>query len=96
MKLNVLIFKNLLIDAFTQPIFDDHATKDAAEQLRRSLIVEKDITKVNPYKNLQLFCIGSFDDHTGIIESHEPELLLDCSEIVKGRADYVESKPIER
>lgn len=96
MILNILIFKNLKIKAFTTPQFDDHDPKDAAEQLRRALIVEKDVTKVNPYKNLELYCVGSFNDLTGELTVIEPELLLDCAEICKGRDDYVESGEVSR
>lgn len=96
MILNILIFKNLKIKAFTTPQFDDHDPKDAAEQLRRALIVEKDVTKVNPYKNLELYCVGSFDDLTGELTVNEPEFLLSCADVVKTREDYVESGEISR
>ena len=96
MKLNILIFKNKAIECFTTPQFDDHDPKMAAEQLRRSLIIEKDVTKVDPYKNLELYHLGEFDDLTGEIKQKEPELLLDCSAVVKGRKDYVESVSINR
>lgn len=96
MKLNILIFKNKKIECFTTPQFDDHDPKDAAEQLRRSLIVEKDVTKVTPYKNLELYCLGTFDDLTGKADLKDPELLLDCAAVVESREDYVESEPISR
>lgn len=96
MKLNILIFKNKAIECFTTPQFDDHDPKMAAEQLRRSLIVEKDVKKVNPYKNLELYHIGEFDDLTGVISQKDPELLLDCAAVVQGREDYVESQSIDR
>lgn len=96
MKLNVLIFKNVAIGAFTSPVFDDHNPLDAAEQLRRSIIIEKDLNVVNRYKNLELYKLGTFDDLSGELITHKPELLLNCVEVVKGREDYVESQPISR
>ena len=97
MKLNVFIFQNVILNCFTTPTFDDHDPEVAAIQLKRSLIVEKDITKVDPYKNLRMYHLGTFDDDTGKLDVFpEPVLLLDCTEVVKGRGDYVESKPIER
>ena len=96
MILNILVFKNLKINCFTTPQYDDHDPKDAAEQLRRSLICEKDVTKVNPYKNLELYCMGTFNDLTGEMKVTKPELLLDCAAIVKEREDYVESVEISR
>lgn len=97
MILNVLCFFNTKIECFTQPVFDDHDPKIAATQLGRSLKVEKDLTKVTPYKNLKLFYLGQFDDATGkLVVEDEPVLLLDCSEIVKERDDYVESEEVQR
>ena len=96
MILNVMIFKNLEIDCFTTPQFDDHQPENAAIQLARALKIEKDWSKVAPYRNLQLYVIGEFDDSTGIFTSCDPRLLVDCSKIVKGREDYVESGKIER
>lgn len=97
MKLNVLIFKNVAIGAFTQPIFDDHEPDVAAEQLKRLLITEKDVSKVNSYKNLELYLLGTFNDLTGELKVfNQPEMILDCVSIVKERPDYVESEAINR
>lgn len=97
MKLNVLFFYNKKIECYTQPIFDDHEPEVAAEQLARSLKLEKDVSKVTPYKNLSLFRFGVFDDQTGKLELlAKPVLLLDCEAVCKERPDYVESEPITR
>ena len=97
MKLNVFIFFNTVLKCYTTPTFDDHEPEVAATQLKRSIIFEKDTTKVAPYKNLKMYQLGTFDDDTGKIDVFsEPKLLLDCTEVVKGRDDYVESKPITR
>lgn len=97
MKLNILFFYNKKIECFTQPVFDDHEVEVSAQQLSRSLVIEKDVTKVTPYKNLKLFHLGVFDDQTGEIKLlGKPELILDCSEIVEKRPDYVESSEIHR
>lgn len=96
MILNILIFKNLEIDAFTTPQFDDHEPEVAAVQLARALKIEKDWKKVAPYRALQLYVVGKFDDSTGIITVEKPRMLVDCSSIVKERDDYVESGKIER
>lgn len=97
MKLNILFFYNKKIECYTQPIFDDHDVNVASEQLSRSLVIEKDVAKVIPYKNLKLYHLGVFDDQTGKIDLlSKPELILDCSEIVEKRPDYVESSEIVR
>lgn len=97
MKLNILMFYNKKIECFTQPVFDDHEVDVSAQQLSRSLTIEKDVEKVNPYKNLKLYHLGKFDDQTGKIDLLEkPQMILDCSEIVEKRPDYVESSKIKR
>lgn len=97
MKLNVFIFFNTVLNCYTTPTFDDHEPQVAATQLKRSIIYEKDTAKVVPYKNLKMYQLGTFDDETGKLDVFpESVLLLDCTEVVKGRGDYVESKPIER
>lgn len=97
MILKILCFYNKKIECFTTPVYDDHDPKDAATQLARSLKIEKDLDKVNPYKNLKLYHLGEFDDQTGKMTLLEdPDLILDCSKIVEAREDYESSKEIKR
>lgn len=85
MKLNILLFKNLSLDCFTTPQFVDLTPEKAAEQLRRSIILNKeDLQKVIPYRNLVLYDFGEFDDVTGKITLLEdPEKILDCAAIIE-------------
>lgn len=84
MKLNILIFKNKRLDCFTQPNFDDHEPEVAAIQLSRSLIANKDKEDViKPYRFLDMYVLGIFDDQSGQFELlKEPRLLLDCSKVL--------------
>lgn len=85
MKLNIVVFKNLILDCFTTPVFDDHSPEDAAVQLARSLKLaaasddEKSKLTCQQYKNLDMYVIGIFDDSTGQIDLLEaPRKLLEC------------------
>jgi len=101
MKLNILIFKNVLIGCFTQPQFSDIEPEKAAVQLARSLTLNEDEKIDNQYKNLEMYYLGEFDDETGTIQCIEPKKLLVCGEVIKARLEkegkeYVESIPTTR
>lgn len=83
MKLNVLIFKNIKIDAFTTPNFSDLDPEVAAVQLQRALVLNQNKKEyIDPYRNLDMYCIGSFDDVSGKFEITEPRLLCSPREII--------------
>lgn len=84
MILNVIIFKNKKIDAFTVPQFDDHEPEKSALQLARSLKLNEGKSEINTFKNLEMYYFGTFDDNTGKLDLlSEPKLLLDCSKFFK-------------
>ena len=86
MILNVLVFKNEKIGAFTAPHFIDIEPQKAAVQLARSM--KLDLEKATPYQNLTMWSLGTFDDEKGVFTlEDEPVLLLDCRAIWKGLKD---------
>lgn len=83
MILNILMFKNRKINAFTTPNFTDLEPEKAAKGLERSLVANGDDEKLlKSYENLDLFFVGTFDDEKGIITPVNPEFLLSPAEIV--------------
>ena len=97
MILNIIIFKNKVIDAFTTPVYDDHNPSDAAIQLKRSLKNAKasEDSKLKesivPYRFLDMYHFGTFDDSTGKFELKKaPVKLLDCTEVL-GLEDELKS-----
>lgn len=92
MILNIIIFKNVEIDAFTQPQFIDVVPSKAAIQLIRSIKLADDPSKIRQYKHLKMYELGSFDDETGEIKTFDPVLLADLVPIVKERLDVLEPK----
>ena len=83
MILNILMFKNRKINAFTTPNFTDLEPEKAAKGLERSLIANADDVKLlKSYENLDLFFVGTFDDEIGVITPVRPEFLLSPAEII--------------
>ena len=81
MILNVMIFKNHVLDCFTTPNFIDGDAAKAGVQLARSikLGLDSNDVKVLNYRTLELFHFGTFDDETGKISFfEEPISVLDC------------------
>lgn len=67
MRLNILMFKNVKINAYTTPNFVDIDPEKAAEQLKRSIIINADNEKLlEPYVNLDMYYVAQFDDIEGI------------------------------
>lgn len=84
MILNVISFKNKVINAFTRPEFLDVEPEKAATQLARSILVADKPEVIKQYENLDMYCIGTFDDETGIFEQlKDPVCLLDCSKVIE-------------
>lgn len=83
MILNIIMFKNKRINAFTNPNFTDIEPKKAAIQLARSLQLNEDPKIKETYQNLDMYVCGQFDDETGVITQTEPLKLLDCTEVLK-------------
>lgn len=97
MILNIIIFKNKVIDTFTTPVYDDHAPLDAAEQLSRTLLNARATQDgklkeaCNAYRYLDMYHFGTFDDSTGEFKlKEEPVKLLDCTKVL-GLEDELKS-----
>ena len=86
MILNIILFKNTKINAFTNPNFTDTEPEKAAKGLERALIAnfDEDYKLVKNYENLDMYFVGTFDDETGIIKTCEPKFLLSPREILLG------------
>ena len=97
MILNIIIFKNKVIDTFATPVYDDHNPLDAAEQLSRSLLNARATEDVKlkeaclPYRYVDMYHFGTFDDSTGKFNlKDEPVKLLDCTKVL-GLEDELKS-----
>ena len=74
MILDVVIFKNEKIGAFTQPQFIDVEPHNAAVQLVRSMKLNPE--KATHYQNLTMWYMGKFDDETGLFTLEDEYTLL--------------------
>lgn len=83
MILNIIVFKNVKIGAFTTPNFTDLEPEKAAVQLQRAITLNADKPEyVNQYKNLEMFYLGTFDDENGKVQIEEPKLLCSPRELI--------------
>lgn len=84
MLLNIIVFKNVKINAFTNPNYTDVEPEKAAKGLERAIIAnfESDAKLVKSYENLDMYYIGTFDDETGVIVYHEPKFLFSPRETI--------------
>lgn len=81
MTLDIVIYKNEKIGAFTTPQFIDIEPEKAAVQLVRSLKVQPE--KAGQFADLTFWKFGKFDDETGKIDLLPvPELLVDLRVVV--------------
>lgn len=90
MILNIVMYRNIVINAFTTPTFTDIEPKKAAQQIERSIQLAADngeVQKILPYRNLEMCELGTFDDQTGKFEIHEPVTILDCTSVVRPLLD---------
>lgn len=91
MILNILIHKNKKLNCFTQPLFIDVDPEKVAIQESRSLAIADKGETILPYKHLELYFVGLFNDETGEIilkdENGDSLLrdLLDCTPVVNRR-----------
>lgn len=84
MILNIILFKNVKIDCFTQPQFTDIVPETAAIELARSLKLNEGKDEIKKFKNLKMYTFGTFDDSTGnFVLLEEPKELLDCTKFFK-------------
>lgn len=92
MKYNVIAYKNNALGCFCNPVYEDHdldTVRSIASRSIRAMLLSDVNKAVSTYSNLHLMHIGYFDDESGVLESIEPIVLLDCDAIIK---DSTESK----
>lgn len=85
MLLNIICFKNKLINAATTPTYVDIDAEKCAVQLGRSIMLDKDGTTSKTYTGLVMYKIGEFDDVAMTITPCTPVQLLDCDEVLAQR-----------
>ena len=81
MILNIYAFKDNKLRCYTQPFYNDVPVENVAVGTTRAILGAKD---PNIYKSKVLYLLGTFDDASGKIISQEPELVLDCDEVLGG------------
>lgn len=82
MILNLIVFKNVAIQAYTTPNFIDQEPEIAAKQLERSIVLNFGKRETEVYQNLDMYFIGTFDDESGKFDIVEPKFLFSPRELM--------------
>lgn len=77
MILKVYVYRDTQLNAFQNPMFSTDEPDIASESLARAIIKMNNDQKLK-FRDLVLYHIGSFDDHTGIFTAINPVALLNC------------------
>lgn len=87
MKLTIIGYKNVKIDAFTQPIYVDVEPANYALQIARALKTTEDTKLLKDYSSLVMYHLGTFDDETGKVENPVDGVNEICRicDVAKGR-----------
>lgn len=91
MILTIIGYKNKKINAFTNPVYIDVDVKNYATQIGRALKTTEDLILLKNYQNLEMYCLGEFDDETGVISNNDKlEFIVDISKVAIARLKELE------
>ena len=79
MMLSVYAYKDNALGCYTTPFFDDRPSENVGIGVARAIIASE---KKSSMKHKVLYKIGTYDDAKGSITPCEPELILDCDEVL--------------
>ena len=87
MILTIIGYKNVKIDAFTQPVYVDVDAANYAIQIARALKTTEDLKLLKDYSSLVMYHLGTFDDETGVLENPVDGVSEICRicDVAKGR-----------
>lgn len=90
MKLEIICYKNVKINAFTNPIYVDITPQNYAIQVARALKTSEDVKLLGSYTNLEMYYLGTFDDESGVLVPSEPDMLCNIKEVARCRLKELE------
>lgn len=79
MKLTIFAYKDNALGCYTTPFFDDRSIENVGVGVTRAILKSD---KKSTMKHKVLYKIGTYDDVSGIICSCDPELIVDCDEVL--------------
>lgn len=88
MKMTVISFWDKQLKRYTSPGYDDHEDPEVIKELVRTQIIKSDPMKRKIYEAKNLVILGTFDTETGIHQCHDPELILNCDQVISDIQDY--------
>ena len=88
MKLTVISFWDKQLQRYTSPGYDDHKDPEDIKELVRTQIIKSEPMKRKIYEAKNLVILGTFDTETGKHEVHDPEIVLNCDQVISDVQDY--------
>lgn len=88
MKLHIYTLRNKDLGCYCNPVYDDRDAEVNRIALVRLLSVSEDKALLMKYKHMSFYELGVFDDDTGEITAHTPELIIDCDDILVKNKTY--------
>ena len=86
--MTVLSFWDKQLKRYTSPGYDDHEDPEVIKELVRTQIIKSEPMKRKIYEAKNLVILGTFDNETGVHECHDPELILNCDQVISDIQDY--------
>lgn len=91
----IYAFKDLLLDAYSVPRFEEKDPQQYATGLYRAIIKGFSNDQLAQFADQELFCLGSYNDDNASFELlPEPRSILECNDVIKIRKDE-ENKKME-
>lgn len=88
MILTVISFWDKQLQRYTSPGYDDHKDPEDIKELVRTQIIKSEPMKRKIYEAKNLVILGTFDTETGKHEVHDPEIVLNCDQVISDVQDY--------
>lgn len=88
MILTVISFWDKQLQRYTSPGYDDHKDPEDIKELVRTQIIKIEPIKRKIFEGKNLVTLGTFDTETGKHTIHDPEILLNCDQVISDVQDY--------
>lgn len=88
MILTVISFWDKQLKRYTSPGYDDHKDPEDIKELVRTQIIKSEPMKRKIYEAKNLVILGTFDTETGKHDIHDPEIVLNCDQVISDVQDY--------
>ena len=84
----IYAFKDLLLDAYSVPRFEEKDPEQYATGLKRAILKGFSTDQLAQFADQELYCLGTYNDDKATFELlPEPRRILECNVVLKFRKD---------